>query len=427
MPNAITIPRLGWNMEEGVFAGWLKRDGEAVRAGEPLFSLEGDKATQDVESIDPGILKIPPTAPVVGDRLLVGAVIGYLLQPGEADPAEAAAPASGASPEGDASGRSPADGEGGTDLGRAVVQRIPSPAGPTEVGPARIAPIGAGVAVPGRDGPRSTPLARRIARERGIDWTTLRGSGHGGRIRKADIPEAAGSPPAPPASRSLPIGPARRTIAARLVESQQTTAPVTLTTTVDATNLVNLRGQFKEAGPAGRAVPSFTDFLVKLTALALRDHPLLHARWAGDRIEVPEEAHIGLAVDTEAGLLVPVIRGPAALGLGPIAERSRDLIRRAREGKLPAGEMQGGTFTITNLGAFGIDAFTPIINPPEAAILGIGRIARQPVMAGDQVVGRERLTLSLTFDHRIVDGAPAARFLQDLGRIIENPGPWLIG
>ena len=212
-----------------------------------------------------------------------------------------------------------------------------------------------------------------------------------------------------------------------MTESRQATAPVTLTTTVDATNLVNLRRQFKDAGPAGREVPSFTDFLIKLAALALREHPMLHARWAGDHIEVPDEAHIGLAVDTDGGLMVPVIRGPAGLGLGQIAERSRDLIRRARERKLLPGEMQGGTFTITNLGAFGIEAFTPIINPPEAAILGLGRISRQPVMVGDQVVGRDRLSLSLTFDHRIVDGAPAARFLQALGQMIENPGPWLIG
>ena len=211
-----------------------------------------------------------------------------------------------------------------------------------------------------------------------------------------------------------------------MVAGRAATAPVTLTTTVDATNLVNLRGQFRAAEADRGLVPSYTDFVVKLTAVALRDHPLLNARWEGDRIDLAAEAHIGIAVDTEAGLLVPVIRGAGDLGLRRIAERSRDLVARARAGTLAAAEMQGGTFTITNLGAFGIEAFTPIINLPECAILGLGRIAREPVFVGDRVEARERLILSLTFDHRIVDGAPAARFLQDVGRRIENPGPWLL-
>ena len=409
MAIPITIPRLGWNMDEGVFAGWLKRDGEAVRAGDPLYSLEGDKATQEVEAIDPGIVRIAPTAPGVGDRIPVGARIGYILQPGEAIPSDLTTPDAGARTEADP-------------------LRAP---GLPEVQPAERRA--------GRDGPRSSPLARRIARELGIDWTRLLGSGHAGRVRKVDVLEAArvGSetartaPPLPATERtgpgrSIPVGTARRTIAARMLMSRQATAPVTLTTTVDATNLVNLRRQFKEAGPPGRVVPGITDFVVKLTALALREHPLLNARWADDRIEVPGEAHIGIAVDTEAGLFVPVIRGAGGLGLGQIAERTRDLIARARENRLRWEEMEGGTFTVTNLGAFGIEAFTPIINPPECAILGVGRIQRQPVMDGERVVGRERVVLSLTFDHRIVDGAPAARFLQALGQLIENPGPWLI-
>lgn len=390
MPIAITVPRLGWNMDEGIFAGWLKRDGETVREGEPLFSLEGDKATQDVESIDPGLLKIPPNAPAVGDRIAVGAVIGFLVQPGEAGPIESPSP---------------------TAEDRAGVANFPASAAVALADRPRA-----------REGPRSTPLARRIARERGIDWTQLRGSGAGGRIRKVDVLGAAPEP-----VRSVPVGRARRTIAARMLRSRQTTAPVTLTTSLDATNLVNLRRQFQHPGPPERDVPSYTDFVVKLVAVALRDHPLLNARWADDRIEIFDEAQIGIAVDVEAGLLVPVIRGATGLGLLAIAERSRDLVRKARERRLAPGDMEGGTFTITNLGAFGVEAFTPIINPPECAILGMGRIARQPVMIGDQVVPRDRMTLSLTFDHRIVDGAPAARFLQGLVRLIENPGPALIG
>ena len=370
MAGEICIPRLGWNMEEGTFLGWLRRDGESVRAGEPLFTLEGEKAAQEVEAVEDGILRIDPDGPGTGAVVPVGRVIGHLLRVGEAAPA--------------ANHDAP----------------------------------------PARERPRSSPLARRVAREMNIDWTTLRGSGSTGRIRKADVLAAARADehrPAPP--RPVPTTTTRRTIAARMVESHRATAPVTLTTTVDATNLVNLRGQFRAAGGD---VPSYTDFIVKLAALALRDHPPLNARWEGDRVEPAEGVHVGIAVDTESGLLVPVIRQADGLGLRQVAGRSRGLIDRARRGKLKADEMQGGTFTITNLGAFGIEAFTPIINLPECAILGLGRIAREPVMVGERVEGRERMTLSLTFDHRVVDGAPAARFLQDVGRRIENPGPWLL-
>ena len=391
MAIAITIPRLGWNMEEGIFAGWLKQHGEVIRAGEPLFSLEGDKATQDVESIDPGILSIPSTAPSVGAKVVVGAIIGYLV-----------------------------------DAGDILEHNLPTAAKIQEkVDPAREAPR---TTQSSERGHRilSTPLARRIARDLGIDWTRLAGSGNGGRIRKADVLQAAKTGAPSPSARSVPISPARRAIAARMVASGQTAAPVTLHTTLDATNLVNLRRQFKEAGPLARLVPSITEIFVKLTALTLREHPMLNSRWSDDRIEISEAVHIGTAVDTEVGLLVPVLRDVGGLALGQIAERSRAAIERIRERRISLEDISGGTFTITNLGAFGIESFTPIINPPECAILGLGRIALQPVMVGDHVVARDRMALSLTFDHRIVDGAPAARFLQDLVAKVENPSPWLI-
>lgn len=412
MAIAITIPRLGWSMEEGVFVGWLKREGEPVRVGDPIFSLEGEKATQDVESVDEGTLRIPPDAPSPGQTVLVGTIIGYLLQADESE-----LPAT-------------------TPAGPGEVRQ----SAPVEAAPARVEAAGQRSAKP-----RSSPLARRIAREHGIDWTQLVGSGSSGRIRRDDVLEAvrngqAASRPAPATtavghengngapSRSFFVDATRNTIAGRMVESLRTTAPVTLTTTVDATNLVGLRRQFKAAWPAGDEIPSYNDFLIKLCALALRDHPRLNARWRpGDaQIVVADEAHIGFAVDTEGGLLVPVIKGPADLGIRAIASRSRELVAQARGGKLRPVDMQGGTFTITNLGAFGIETFTPIINIPECAILGVGKIECRPVMDGEKVVGREQMFLSLTFDHRIVDGAPAARFLQHLGRLIENPGPWLM-
>ena len=202
-----------------------------------------------------------------------------------------------------------------------------------------------------------------------------------------------------------------------MVESQQATAPVTLTTTADATNLVQLRERFK-AGD--QPVPSYTDLIVKLSAEALRAHPILTGRWTDDGIRLADAIHIGVAVDTEAGLVVPVVRDVATSGIGELAAASRTLIEKARSGRLTAADMQGGCFTVTNLGAFGIDAFTPIINHPECAVLGVGRIARKPAVVGDAIVPRDQVTLSLTFDHRIVDGAPAARFLQTVVQLIER-------
>jgi pyruvate dehydrogenase E2 component (dihydrolipoamide acetyltransferase) len=211
-----------------------------------------------------------------------------------------------------------------------------------------------------------------------------------------------------------------------LEKSKDSTVPATLTTTANATHLAALRQQFKVASTADTIVPSLTDFFVKLTALALERHPLLAARWADDHLEMAADINIGIAVDTGAGLLVPVVQRVPALPLRQLAAQSRDLIERARSGKLTARDMQGGVFTVTNLGMFGIDSFTPIINYPECAILGIGRIRRLPAFVAEQIVGQDQVTLSLSFDHRIVDGVPAAQFLQTLAQAVENPGPWLM-
>jgi pyruvate dehydrogenase E2 component (dihydrolipoamide acetyltransferase) len=395
MAIEISIPRLGWNMDEGTFVGWLKKDGDCIRAGESLFSLESEKATEEIECLDDGILRIPQDGPQPGDKVAVGQIIGYLVKQDEAVPSakRVAEPTPAA----------PALPQPATSRGR-------------EVWPSAI-----------------SPRARRVARELGIDWNNIRGSGRNGRIRERDIRAAAvrsepgalatgwsGPAANAPGSASIPI---RRTIAERMLASVRSTAPVTLTTTCDATNLLNLRNQFKAAGGV---VPSYTDLLIKLTAAALVEHPMLNGQWTEQRIIVPPAVHIGFAVDTQAGLFVPVIRDVAKLSLRQVAAQSQDLAERARQSKLKADEMRDDTFTITNLGAFGIDAFTPIINYPQCAILGVGRIKRQPVVVGDEMVAREQVTLSLTFDHRIVDGAPAARFLQALCRLIENPGPVLV-
>jgi pyruvate dehydrogenase E2 component (dihydrolipoamide acetyltransferase) len=396
MPIPVTVPRLGWNMDEGTFVEWVKADGDPVRPGDVMFRLEGEKATEEVTSLDTGTLHIPAEGPRPGDKVKVGAVIGYLLQAGEPAPL------------GRAGGMSPPRQQDELRLG--VSEFSEQVAGEVDVQRGAGAPRS----------PAVTPRARRLARQTGIDPTTLRGTGRNGRVCERDVMPLA-KPQA--AQEVVPHTPLRRAIAGRMMESRRTTAPVTLTSAVDATNLVNLRAQFKAV--AGGAVPSYTDVIVKLAAVALQQHPIMTARWTDAGLAYPDRINIGVAVDTDAGLLVLVLRDVPAMGLTALAARSRELVDRARRGECTAAELRDGCFTITNLGAFGIDAFTPILNPPECAVLGVGRIARKPVVDGDRVVVRDVVTLSLTFDHRIVDGAPAARFLQTLAACVENPAPWL--
>lgn len=417
MPIAVTVPRLGWNMEEGTFIEWLKADGDTVRHGDTVFRLEGEKSVEEIESLDGGVLHIPADGPKPGDRVAVGATIGYLLQPGEAVPGSKQP----APPEPTPVRNEP--------VASPTVRRMARERG---INLEQIRGSGPGGRITVEDIPQSlpstpqtrtiSPRARRLATRLGIDWSNLQGSGRTGRIRERDI-AAIAQPQPVQTGKVLPHTPIRKTIAARMLESRQTTAPVTLTSAVDATNLVNLRGQFKASK---ETAPTYTDFLVKLAGFALQKHPLLAARWTESGIVLADRIDIGIAVDTEAGLLVPVIRDVPGMGLRMVAARSRELIELARQGALPGKDMQGGCFTITNLGVYGVDAFTPIINPPECAILGVGRIERRAVMDGERVIGRETVTLSLTFDHRIADGAPAARFLQTLAQLIENPGPSLM-
>jgi pyruvate dehydrogenase E2 component (dihydrolipoamide acetyltransferase) len=391
MAIPITIPRLGWNMEEGVFVGWLKPDGATVRVGDALFSLESEKATEDIECLDAGILRIAPDGPREGDKVTVGLVIGYVTAAGETVRFE--------------SGPKDERRQGAVEKPAGASTTMEREAGSAETDGWR-----------GSVRPAISPRARRVARELGIDSTGLTGSGRTGRIRERDVRAAAGKE-AGVLDQVMSVSATRRTIAKRMLASHRDTAPVTLTATADATNLVQLRNGFRTGV---EMVPSYTDFFVKLSALALRKHPKLNSRWEDDRIVPNTDVHIGIAVDTEAGLMVPVIRDVASLNLPQLALRSSELIQRAQRRSLTADEMQGGTFTVTNLGAFGIDAFTPIINQPQCAILGIGRIQRRPAVIGDAIAIRDEVTLSLTFDHRIVDGAPAARFLQTLCWLIEK-------
>lgn len=384
MPIEITIPRLGWSMEEGTFAEWLKSAGESVQSGDPLFSLESDKVTMEVEALDSGVLYLQPDAPLPGTLVKPGQLIGYLLLAGEAPPSD-----------------------------RPAIEAAPLPVA-LPVTP----PVTQPVTPPPAATPPVTPRAKRVAAELGVDTATLQGSGRGGRVREQDVRGAA---PQARQERAIPVTTARRVTAERMMESRLQTAPVTLTRRVDASRLTALRNRWKLALQPAPA-PSFGDILARLTAIALAQHPVLGGRWDGDRIALPDEIHIGIAVDTDHGLLVPVLRNVPGLTIEELARRSRELVDAARRRSIHAEDLQGAVFTISNLGGFGVESFTPIINYPETAVLGLGAIRWEPVvLPNGQIVAREQITLSLTFDHRVVDGAPAARFLASIADLIEEP------
>ena len=407
MPFEVVMPRLGWNMEKGTLVKWSKQDGEHIQAGEILFVVEADKATQEVEALESGVLRIPPGSPPPGSEVPVGTLLGYLLRPGEEVPsgtlsAEIAAPVAASAPTPEA----------------AEV--------PAAVSPARSA----------AKEPHISPRARRVAEELGIEWKSLKGSGRTGRIVERDIRQAAAYPPAPvpaapvipafgntaPGDVPMPMTFVRRLVAERMAASAQTAAAVTLVTEADATELVLMRKQLT-ADPS-QPRPSYNDLLAKLVAQALVEHPAVNARLEGDAIVQSETVNMGLAVDTERGLLVPVLRDVQAKPLPWIVHESAALIEAARTGSIDPDDLRGGTFTITNLGMYDIDVFTPIINLPECAILGVGRIVPKQVVVdadAERVAIRHMMFLSLTFDHRLVDGAPAARFLQRVKQYVEQP------
>ena len=392
MPYEIVMPRLGWATEEGTLTEWLKKDGDPVRTGDVVCVIESDKAQVEVESFDAGVLRIPADSPAPGAKVPVGTLLGYVLSPGETLPAPV--PRAGVPP---LSAPTRAD------------ERAAVAGGPAAGAAARVArPSGAA----------ASPRARRVAAELRVDWTALRGSGRTGRIVERDVRAAIADRPSA----------VRRLIGERMSAGARTTAPVTLTTEADATELVRVRAALQTtARAAGAAAPSYTDCLVKLVAVALLEHPALNASLDGDRLVHHPAVHVGVAVDTPRGLLACVLRDVPAKSLQALAAESAALIAQARAGTVSPDALRGGTFTVSNLGAWDIDAFTPIINLPECAILGVGRIVARAVVvdeAAGLIAARKMMALSLTFDHRVVDGAPAARFLQRIKQLVEQPAQW---
>jgi pyruvate dehydrogenase E2 component (dihydrolipoamide acetyltransferase) len=462
MAYEVVIPRLGLTMEEGSVVDWYKKDGEAVQVGEPMFSVETDKAVMDVEAPYSGLVYRLPDLPE--GMQPIGTLVGYILQPGEALPnnlggvgepvvveeAHSVSPAmalpimpsSFAPPTTGRKLSSPAARRRAGELGvdwRLVERPDGRPVLAAHVEAFARLRASAEAARPVSPEVKITPLARRMAEANRLDLTQMAEEKAGTKITRADVekltavqtqPAFTAQAQAPatgemPGER-LPITQLRRVIAQRMAESAHTTAPVTLTTEADATELVALREQFRAARePRGLSIPTYTDLLVKLVSVALQEHPQVNAVLEAEYIFLRSDIHIGVAVDTEAGLMVPVVRHVPALSLHQISEQLRSLSEKARARQLLPDELQGGTFTITNLGTYGIDAFTPIINLPQCAILGVGRIIARPAVVGDEILPRKMMALSLTFDHRVIDGGPAARFLNTIREYVEQPHFWL--
>ncbi|HEX6763712.1 MAG TPA: dihydrolipoamide acetyltransferase family protein [Gaiellaceae bacterium] len=393
MANEVKLPRLGQGMEAGTVTRWLKSEGDAVAKGEPLYEIDTDKVTQEVESDFAGVLlKIA----LPEGEAPVGQTIAWIGEAGEAPPADAGAASKTEAPK-------------------------------REARPEALVP---GTKVPGTSSAnggrvKASPLARRLARERGIDLATLRGTGPDGRIVAEDVergaPAAPASAPAPVVSgevESIPLTRVRKTIARRLTAAWQ--APVfQLTVSADMTRANELVAGARALDPDVRI--TVTDVLAKVCAAALRRHRDVNVAFADDALLRFPSANIGIAVAAPQGLVVPVIASVELRSLADVARARGEVVERARTNKLTAGDLDGGTFTISNLGMYGVEQFVAVLNPPQAAILAVGTTEERPVVVDGEVVVRPMMTMTLTVDHRAVDGAEGADFLRTVKQFLEEP------
>jgi pyruvate dehydrogenase E2 component (dihydrolipoamide acetyltransferase) len=410
MATEIKLPRLGQGMESGTIVKWLKSEGDQVEKGEPLYELDTDKVTQEVEADASGVLlKIA----IAEGEVPVGKTIAVIGEQGEA--VSALEVPDDAQEEGSPARAREEERERGREASSEQVTEIRQPA-------------------PANGRVKASPLARRIARERGIDLSNVAGTGPDGRVVAEDVERAAatGAPvaaaaPAPLAPTPVPqeveveqLSSMRKTIARRLTEAWQ--APVfQLGVTVDMGRALEVRKRLVELNADG-AKPTVSDLLTKVCAMALMRHRAVNAHYKGDAIELHPSANIGIAVAIPDGLVVPVIPGCERRTIAEIAAARAELVERARSGKLQQGDLDGGTFTISNLGMFGIERFIAVLNPPQAAILAVGSTEEKPVVVDGEVVVRQRMELTLTCDHRAIDGATGAQFLGDVKAFLEEPG-----
>jgi pyruvate/2-oxoglutarate dehydrogenase complex dihydrolipoamide acyltransferase (E2) component len=438
----VVIPKLGLTMETGVIEEWLVAPGTAVKPGDPLLRLGTDKVDAEVEAEGSGLFH-PAVEP--GAELPPGALIGWLLEAGEEIPSGAAALEEPPPPHIPAEATTPVVGEPGalTRTGRLFAspnaRRVARERGfditqLNGTGPGgRIITadvLDAASAGPGTPGPAAqvvSPLVRRDAAAAGVDLGAVVASGPGGKVLRSDVAAAArrapaAAAPAAAAAEVIPLTGMRGVIASRMHASLQEMAQLTLGTEAVMDAAVALRAQLKEQwGQAGIPVPTITDLVVRAAALALREHPRLNASVHDDAIHVQPEINVGLAVALEEGLLVPVVKGADQLPLSAIAAESRRLAQGARSGRLSLPDLEGGTFTVSTLGSYGIDFFTPVITPGQVAILGVGRLRDSVRWEDASPVRTQVMTLSITFDHRAVDGAPAADYLRSVLSRLANP------
>ena len=440
MATKILMEALSPTMEEGRLVEWKKQEGDPVAIGEILAEVETDKAVMDLVARAGGTLLKQVVTP--GSTVPVSALVGVIGEPGEDvgslvdGPTKGAAPAAvrkEPKPAGDASAAPAPPAQAASEPVTA-----PRPAPPATVRPL-VTQTAAAAAAPsaGPERIKASPLARRMATERGIDLGRVQGSGPEGRIIMRDIEgAAAAAPPAAAAAvpgrrgdgapyEDVPLTQIRKTIARRLAQSIGPIPTFYLTTEVDMERTWDAREALNDAarrtGGDAAAKVSFNDIIVKATAMALRQHPQCNAWWQDDRIRYWHEIHVSMAVAVEDGLITPVIRHTDLKSLREIATESRDLASRARERRLKPEEYTGGTFSVSNLGMFDIDEFTAVINPPEAGILAIGGIVAKPVAHEGVVALRRRMRLTMSCDHRVIDGATGAAFLRTLKVILENP------
>ena len=442
MAEEFFIPKLGQTVEQVTLVKWLVEDGAKVSQGQEVMEVETDKAVFPVEANAKGYIHIGPYKE--GEVVPVLTVVAVIGKP-EDKFAAGSATTEAASQEASSGVAGAAQNQVAAVPAQAELsssQVFASPrarkmAAAQAVDLARVTPTGGGgVRVAERDVvtylgqmPKATPVAQKMAAEAGVDLHGMTGTGPQGRIVKEDVaralqPSTAVSTPLPISEvlERIPLKGVRGIIAERMGASVHTTARVTLVMEMDATELVAARTRLKErVEQTWGFAPGYNDLLAKVCATALRKFPYMNARLAPDAIELLGHVNIGMAVDTERGLLVPVVQDVDKKNLHQFGAEFRELVDRARKGRSLPDDLSGGTFTITNLGMYDVDAFTPVINLPQAAILGVGRIAPKPVARGESVVVRQMWTLSLVFDHRLVDGAPAARFLQYIKQLIEEP------
>ncbi len=410
MATPLPMPKLGLTMEEGTILKWIKSEGEEVEKGEMILQIQTDKVEYEVESPDGGILL--KTFAAEGDVVPCGDNIAVIGAEGEDTGAFQNAAAEPVAP-------APAP---------TSEPVTPEPAAPEPVAPPAVQPATGRVL--------ASPAARRVARELGVDYRTLRGSGPGGRIVQADVRAAVGSgaprsmPAAPPAAQTgppavasaAPVAGMRKVIVERMAASWDQVPRITLQAEVDLTNLLAVREASKAAWESDLGVKiSINDLIVFYTARAVRRFPQVNVQLSGGEICRMQDVNIGLAAAVEEGLMVPVIRGADQKSIDQISRESRQLAEAARAGGLPLTALEGGTFTVSNLGAYGVDHFSAIINAPESAILTVGAARERAVVRGGEVVPRTTCFIGINADHRIVDGAPAAEFLGALKNTLEHP------